>query len=840
MSEFFVEEKQNVTPKKPGKFKKGLLKLRRFILEHRVSVAIFAIILYIITIIIVGGAHASWLKFAGKKVTLAKPVYGMLSIWTYIIDAVILGIYFFIRMSMDTTNMDKFQNFRYSDSDVAGACRWMTDDEKLTRLNYNRYEDTTDDILGYDIDDEGNMSNLVLTQKEEVLFPNHHRLICGGSGCRKTTTHLLNHALQAVRRGESIILTDPKGELYEALKTLCEKRGYSVKQFNLDEPSYSDAIDILEELKPVEYTDNYETELMTNCQILSQAIMMNTQDPSSRGSGPGTFWYDTSDNVLQSILFKHIMSEGNSTFEDIYKDLQADSVTFGSKFSSLPSDNPARSAMTGFLDLLGQGKADLCAQILNGLRTRLKIFNNKAFREIVSNHDMDLKSPGFEKCAYFIILPDQHHTMDFMASLYFSLIFNRLVAASKPEPGRRLPKRVNFLLDEFYSSGRIPDFDNKLATVRSRNIAITIVLQNIGQLVERYPGHQWEGIIGNCDENLYIGGSDVEASADYYEKRLGVATAMSEGERHSRFLADPMGDRFHPQRMVNTSLVGKSLMSAAELMQNLDRDHNIVFLKQEPPLLTGKVHYKNNPLSSEIVPFPPNMHVPVWARRAKGYPLDMPDEELRPLVNEANYRKLKGCYPTPDEQFACFADFLKAKEDGTLPPVPEDAADRFTPHEVTAREQREAPEDAGKVTSPKKRPLKDRFNGGDKSSGSNPESKSPEKTEDPAGTAAADPGTDSGNGEEGGQQSSYTGPALGYETDPFVFTDDTGDEKDGDGVAEEAVPAKEESERWQIAGDNDKPLSTLDARRAVAPKKGQNAREALRKAREKQTMNKSF
>lgn len=639
----------------------------RHFLEYRPQILVAAGAVFVLLCYLVGSARTGLMAFSGEHKKFPLLLYGITSIWPYFITLFGVAVYFGYVISKPEVKKDRLGNYYYANSEVGGACHWMTDAEKAEQLSDQKYEDTKEDILGYDIDDDGNMSDRILTAKQDVMFLNGHRCILGGSGSRKTTTQLLNHALQAIRRGESIILTDPKGELYKLLKILCEQHGYDVKQFNVAHPGNSDAIDILKELLPISYSDTYETDISTTCQTLATSIMQNTSDPNSEGKG--NFWYDTSLGLIQAELFKLANSTGDVTFKDFCEDIQKNAVTFGKMFSDLPNDNPAKTCMANFFDYMQSGKGDLCAQILGGVRTRLQIFNNKAYQNIVSNQEIDLVKPGFKKCAYFVIMSDQTHMMDFIVAMFFSLIFIRLVAAADTRENQSLPVRVNFLMDEFYSSGRIEDFDNKLATVRSRNIGITMVLQNLGQLMIRYPKEHWEGIISNCDETVYIGGQDVKSTAEYVAARLGTVTAASESVGYHGFQQTL-------QRVSGSTSISekeRAVMTPAEIIQNLPKDYSIVLLKQAHPLLTGKVHYKNNPLAKNIREFLPIWHIPQWLRKERGYPMDMPDIELHKLVDIANRHKFYGYYPLPGQQYDSFDDFLEAYRTKTLPGIPKDA-----------------------------------------------------------------------------------------------------------------------------------------------------------------------
>ena len=154
-------------------------------------------------------------------------------------------------------------------------------------------------------------------------------------------------------------------------------------------------------------------------------------------------------------------------------------------------------------------------------------------RNITAYPEIDLELPGKEKCAYFCITSDQDSTFDFLSSLFFSFLFIKLVRfADRNGVDGKLPKAVNFILDEFPNIGAIPDFKKKISTVRSRNISISVIFQNIAQLKNRYPYDEWQEIIGNCDTQIALGCTD-EMTARFLSDRTGEVTiSVSSQSKH--------------------------------------------------------------------------------------------------------------------------------------------------------------------------------------------------------------------------------------------------------------------------------------------------------------------
>ena len=145
--------------------------------------------------------------------------------------------------------------------------------------------------------------------------------------------------------------------------------------------------------------------------------------------------------------------------------------------------------------------------VIIGLGTRLQVFQNKLIRQITSYNEISLTQPGYEKCAYFCITSDQDSTFDFLSSLFMSFVFIKLVRyADKYGDGGKLPVPVHILADELANGGcTIADLTKKISTIRSRQLSISCIFQNLPQMQNRYPLNQWQEIIGNCDTQLFLG-----------------------------------------------------------------------------------------------------------------------------------------------------------------------------------------------------------------------------------------------------------------------------------------------------------------------------------------------
>ena len=597
----------------------------------------------------------------GEPHGLPATVYGLLAVWPLAISMlVVIGYNVYVIMKRPR-NMDSQYNVEYSDSDVAGSAAFIRSPEKEQKFEITSIENTDEVIFGYDMDFYGRQSHDVIAVKkdDDDLYLNGHKIVIGGSGSRKTTTQILPDALQAVRRGESIIALDPKGELYGLLKILLEGRGYDIKAFNLKSPSNSDGIDFLNELRSSSYN---QSEVLTNLEILAESIILNTD-----GANPGsTFWRDGAKACLKGAIAYELTMGNDTTFKDVYHDIQLDIKDFVGLFDGLTDDSPARNYVKMVLDKYNSGNVKDAESALGGLKSRLTIFADPTLRELVSNRDMSLKEPGRRPTAYFIITPDQHSTMNFMKNMFFSLIFIKLTDLADSQKGvQALPVKVNMLLDEFPSIGKLDDFQGKLNTLRSRNIAITVVCQDLGQLMRNYPDHEWESIVEACDICTYLGGNDITSTADYLCKRLGITTAVDRSDRYesNRYMRGM--DHLRPSVASSERNVGRNLRETYEIVLK-DINLAISCVKGCRPLEYYKFDYRDHPLAAEMVTSSFTEHIPSWRRQAFGIPLGLDDRELSGCIDDYILHKAAD----PGLTFERYRDLEK---EGKLKPLDADS-----------------------------------------------------------------------------------------------------------------------------------------------------------------------
>ena len=294
--------------------------------------------------------------------------------------------------------------------------------------------------------------------------------------------------LELSKYKKSIICTDPKGEIYKITSSYFRKIGYTVKVFNLKDMQHSDMWNPLQE--------NID---INDVQTSASVIIENTQ---VHNNGGDQFWPRTETNLLQAFqaYFLETFSSDN-TLTNVYKSIAKENTDeMDRMFKQLPQDSPARICYNSFAG----SSPTIKASVITGLASRLQIFQNKDLQRLTSGTDIDLSLPGKEPCMYYIITSDLDSSFDVIASLFYTFLFIKLGRYADSRPNGRCETDVFFLLDEFANIGQIPDFNKKISTVRSRGISLIPIVQNLGQLQNRFPNGLAGEIIGNCDVRLSL------------------------------------------------------------------------------------------------------------------------------------------------------------------------------------------------------------------------------------------------------------------------------------------------------------------------------------------------
>ena len=483
----------------------------------------------------------------------------------------------------DIETRDRERNLSYSSKGTYGTAGFMTEAEMDEVLELCDPRKTDGTILG-----KLNGKAVCLPLKSRM---NRNIAVFGASGSMKSRAFARNMIFQTVRRRESLVVTDPKSELYEDMAQYLENNGYLVKVFNLVSPQNSDSWNFLAETEGEEIM----------AQTLVDVIIKNT------GSLKGDPFWDNSEANLLKALVLYVMREypeENRNMGEVYKLLTVSSEAGLNKlFNVLPMSHPAKAPY----NIFKQAAESVRGGIIIGLGSRLQVFQNQLICEMTSCDDIDLELPGRQKCAYFCITSDQDSTFDFLSSLFFSFLFIKLVRyADKHCAGGKLTVPVTFVCDEFPNIGTIPDFCKKISTVRSRGLNISIIFQNLAQLQNRYPQNQWQEILGNCDTQLFLGCTD-ELTATFISNRTGDVTigVSSKAKQMSAWQGSGYTSDYR-----ETSSIGKRKLLTPDEVLRLPLDKALVILRGQKVLKVDKFDYTLHPDSKKLTPCKAVEHIP--------------------------------------------------------------------------------------------------------------------------------------------------------------------------------------------------------------------------------------
>ncbi len=515
------------------------------------------------------------------------------------VAALVVLIFMVMRMGYSETGAyDRERNLIYSNKGTYGTAGFMDKKELKGVLDLVPNIRKHSGIILGEIDGEAICVPL------KTRF-NGNLAVYGASGSKKTRAFCMNMILQSAARRSSLIICDPKSELYEKSSAYLREQGYTVKVFNLVTPAASDSWNCLSEIEG--------QELMA--QLFCDVIIKNT------GNGQGDHFWDNAElNLLKALVLyvERNYPEDRRNIGEVYQLLaMSTEKELNALFDVLPISHPAKAPYSIFK----QSSESVRGGVIIGLGSRLQVFQNQDIRNITGHDEIDLELPGKQPCAYYCITSDQDSTFDFLSSLFLSFIFIKLVRyADQNCPGGALPVPVHVLGEELCACGVIPDLSRKISVIRSRNISMSCVFQNLAGLQNRYPYNQWQEILGNCDITLFLGCTDA-LTAQFISDRTGeVSIAVTSKAKQ---LGTWRISNYTPEYR-ETSGVGKRKLMTMDEVLRMDVDRALVILRGKKVLEVDKYDYSKHPEAKKLRASKAASHVPAWqleqqqAQRAAG------------------------------------------------------------------------------------------------------------------------------------------------------------------------------------------------------------------------------
>ncbi len=393
-------------------------------------------------------------------------------------------------------------------------------------------------------------------------------LVVGGSGSGKSASYVIPNACQLLG---SYVFTDPKGELYDETAGYLKANGYNIKVLNLVKPQYSDGYNPL-----MHISSEIDVDVIANTIVKGQ---------KTEGSGTDPFWDDSAEMLLKALIYYLIATRPNEeqNLASCAELVRAANSNGGNNLltdlmSKLPREHPARMNYKS----IEIAPEKTYSSILSTLQSKLGKFDSKEIAELTSTDTIDFEEIGSKKTAVYVISPDTHTAYDFLLTIFFSQMIQQLYNFAD-DNGGKLKVPTYFILDEFANIGKIPDFDKKISTSRSRKISFSVILQNLDQLEAVYE-KSYETIIGNCDTHLFLGSNSYK-TVEYFSKALGEKTIARDSISINR-------DRqyFKTGESVSDQVMARALMTPDEL-RRLDNDLCIIYEKGIKPVKANKFYY---------------------------------------------------------------------------------------------------------------------------------------------------------------------------------------------------------------------------------------------------------
>lgn len=475
---------------------------------------------------------------------------------------------------------------------------------------YDKIEDTTEEILG--ITDDGKIACPIFpggTNRNEVFF--------GASGAGKSASIVKTHIYQCLREGVSVICTDTKGDLYKETAALVKSMGYKIRVLNLKTAEFKNS-DGFNPLAPIAIGGETNAEIAA---LISDVIIKSSADP--RESGSLDYWANNAFNLLKGLIIYLCtdpaeIKAGHNNLPYVYDFITTKDVL--DYKAILTTGRRPGDPIVQCYNLFARAKAEVQGQIVNDLGMRIQKFAGGYIGKVLSNNEIDLTLPMKKKCMYYVIISDTDTAMAPVASLFFSECFmlQSGYSDSLKDKSKQLP--VRYILDEYANTGGINGLDVRIATIRSRKIWLTIILQDLNQLNGMYGDDKAATILNNCYITGLLATKD-PATAEYFKKLLGTQTVISRNEANEEGTADIF--KLRGQTRVSFSENKADLMNAEDFTNGtLGRDELIVVFSSQPPVklkkcFAEKAGERIHPLeikAGELGIKMANRHKPKWRK----------------------------------------------------------------------------------------------------------------------------------------------------------------------------------------------------------------------------------
>ncbi|MBO3796502.1 VirD4-like conjugal transfer protein, CD1115 family [Bacillus subtilis] len=415
----------------------------------------------------------------------------------------------------------------------------------------------------------GIKNNKVLAQPTNSKLPNRNQFVVGGPGSFKTQSYVVTNVLH--EKECSIVVTDPKGEVYEMTAEVKKRQGYDVRVINFMDMAVSDRYNSFDYVRK-----DRDATTVANTYVAAK------NDPKRKD-----IWYNSQLSLLKALLLysihemppeKRNMSGVLDFLQEFDPEQNEDGESaLDDEFMKLPKRHPARRAYE-----LGYKKSQekTRSSIIISLLTTIGDYVDEEVAAFTSMSDFHLSDVGKKKIALYVIIPVMDSTWEGLINLFFNQMFQELYLLGS-QHNSKLPQPVIFLLDEFPNLGRFDDYEKFLATCRGYGIACCTILQNITQLQEKYGKEQAESILGNCGVKLCLGNVN-DTTAKYFSELAGKTTIRVETGSTSRSKGGKNDSSSHSDSYSYTS---RSLINADEILTMNENESILIITGKYPTKL---------------------------------------------------------------------------------------------------------------------------------------------------------------------------------------------------------------------------------------------------------------
>lgn len=621
--------------------------------ENRVVIIIALMVSYILGHAAIGLLTTYWEKLNHeiREITFGTVVGNGFSHFLLTLAAMVVIFVMIIRVLAKfnyDVHYDSQRGYHESANKEIGTATRMKDGPEKERTYTSSYAfETKELIYGRDIDHP----EYLLTKNRSHRGLNDNIIVVGPPGCGKTRCWVIPQLFQMIRKGESVICTDTKASIYGLVWWVAKLHGYKTCFLNLDPKSiaHSDSVNL--------FTPAVKNDVA--CINFAESVVANLG--SERETG---YWPKAEKNLLTAVmlLVKNDPLRVEKSLSAVARILNNSTVeSLISEFNTMYIEGSMMSACANnWMNSSERARADA----LSGLAMDFTKLLNPVIGKVVGTDGIELTAPGKEKCLYFVNLSDRDRSLDFLTALFFEEIISELsdMADNNSNGSGTLDVPTTLLFEEFANIGKIPKWETKMATLRSRLIQPIMILQSQGQLETVYGESEADTIWNACAIKIYLG-TESEQTATYFRNRAGVTEIVVKNSRGAgaSSVADPL--KLEDEE-VTTYMRKERYVYNLDEIYRIEHPRMLAFVAQHNVCEMERLDMSNHPMMAEVRKIKALNHYPEWVRKLdpREYDLYEIKEDIEAgkfrteeqMLEDAGYTDRDRPYKCTEEDFEYF------------------------------------------------------------------------------------------------------------------------------------------------------------------------------------------